>query len=72
MVVTAPPLMAVVPPAFVVSVVRALVPPTTPPKVVVPVEFTVRVCAPSTVVTKVTGPLPALTVTGPVKVTAEL
>ena len=72
MVVTAPPLMAVVPPAFVVSVVRALVPPTTPPKVVVPVEFTVRLNKPSTVRAKVMAPVPALNVVFAPRVTASL
>ena len=45
MVVTAPPLIAVVPAASVVRIARALVPPTAPPKVVVPPSFTVTLRA---------------------------
>ena len=52
-VVTVPPLITVVPPALVVKVVRALVPPTTPPKVIVPLSFTVRLNNPFTVPAKV-------------------
>ena len=45
MVLTVAPLMAVVPPAFVVTLNNAATPPTTPTKVVVPLSFTVNAYA---------------------------
>src|SRR5262245_17806672 len=45
-------LIAVMPPAFVVRLVRAVPPPTIPPNVVVPAVFTTRVRAPLTVLLK--------------------
>ena len=62
--------MAVVPPASVVRPVRAVVAPTTPPKVVVALSTMDRVCAPLTVLAKVL-PTPVMTVAAP-KVTASL
>ena len=72
-VVTAPPLIAVVPAASVVTLRSGLVPPTGPPKVVVPESFTVRLCAvtgESTVEEKVT-PTPVKVVSVP-RVTAPV
>ena len=57
--------MTVVPPAFVVTLVNAVVPPTAPPNVVVPVLFTNSVFAPFTVLVNVTLPDPALTTVAP-------
>ena len=51
--VTAPPLRAVVPPESVVKLVSAVVVPTEPPKVVVPVVLTARARAPLTVLLNV-------------------
>src|SRR6516162_2463922 len=56
LVVTLPPLSAVLPAASVVTLVRAELPPTAPPNVVVPAVFTVRLKAPSTVPPNVTFP----------------
>ena len=71
--VTAPPLIAVVPPAFVVILVSAVAPPTAPPNEVVPAVFTTRVCAPFTLLLNVTAWLPELvTVVAPVRATASL
>ena len=70
MVVTEPPLIAVVPPALVVNVVRALVPPTAPVKVVVPLSFTVSEKSPFTVLAKVL-PTPVSVTLAP-RVTASL
>ena len=53
-----PPLMAVVPTAFVVRLVKAVVPPTTPPKVVVPVLFAFRLKAPLSVLPNAMSPAP--------------
>ena len=64
MVVTEPPLIAVVPPASVVRLASAAVLPTAPPNVVVPLSFTVRLCAPFTVLAKVL-PTPVRTVAAP-------
>ena len=47
-------LIAVVPAASVVTDVNAVFPPTIPPKVVVPLSFTVKVCPPFTVLANVT------------------
>ena len=66
-------MIAIVPAASVVTLVSAVVPPTTPPKVVVPAVFTVRACAPLTVLAKVTLPEPVLVSVAPApKVTASL
>ena len=62
-------LMTVVPLAFVVRLVRLVVPPTVPLKVVVPAELMAKVFAPSTVDTKVT--LPPVKVLFAVKLTAS-
>ena len=70
MVVTAPPLIAVVPPAFVVRAANALVPPTAPVKVVVALSFTVRAKGPFTVLAKVL-PTPVSVAFAP-RVTASL
>ena len=65
--------MAVAPPALVVRLVSAVVPPTAPAKVVAPVVFTASVCAPLTVPLKAIAPLPLLaSVVAPVSVTASL
>ena len=58
--VIAPPLIAVVPVASVVSEVSAVVPPTIPPNVVVPAVLSASVCPPLSVVAKVSAPLPVL------------
>src|SRR4029453_10059261 len=55
---TLPPLIAVPPAASVVTLVRAVLPPTAPPKVVVPAVFTVRLKPPLTVLAKLMLPLP--------------
>ena len=68
----APPLIAVVPPALVVRVVRALVAPTAPPNVVVPVELAARLNKPLTVLTKLMSPAPAFRVVFAPRVTASL
>ena len=68
-------LITVVPVASVVKLVRLVVPPTTPLKVVVAPELIVKVCAPFTVEAKVTLPvlpLPVFTTTAPVKLVGEL
>ena len=54
------PVSVVVPPALVVTDVSAVVPPTTPPKVVAPVVFTARVCPPFTVELREIARLPVL------------
>ena len=54
---TLPPVMAVLPPALVVMLVKGVVP-TMPLKAVVPVVFTTRLLLPSTVVLKVMAALP--------------
>ena len=64
--------MAVVPPASVVTLVSALEPPTAPPKVVTPLVFTVRACAPLTVEASVTLPVPAARIVSAPSVTASL
>ena len=67
------PVSVVVPPALVVTEVSAVVPPTTPLKVVAPVVFTARVCPPFTVEAKEIAALPVLVhVVAPVSVTASL
>ena len=58
--VTAPPLIAVVPVASVVSEASAAEPPTMPPNVVVPAVLSAKVCAPLRVVANVSAPLPVL------------
>ena len=70
MVVTDAPLIAVVPPALVVRVVSALVPPTAPVKIVVPLSFTVKANSPFTVLAKVL-PTPVSVALAP-RVTASL
>ena len=60
MVVTEPPLSAVVPPAFVVTEVSAVAPPSAPPKVVMPAVLAVRLNAPSTVPANDRLPAPVL------------
>ena len=67
-----PPLIAVVPPAFVVRLTRAVVPPTAPPNVVVPVVFTASVKAPSSVLANVMLPLKASSTVFAPSVTASL
>ena len=67
---TTPPLMAVEPPASVVRLVRAVVPPTAPVSVVIPVLFNARLWAPLTVLPKLMLPLPALTAVVPARVAA--
>ena len=52
---TLPPLIAVVPAKSVVTLVSAVVPPTAPPKVVVPPVFTINANGPFTVWAKVIG-----------------
>ncbi|WP_439623575.1 hypothetical protein [Gemmata sp.] len=66
---TAPPLIAVVPPASVVRLASG-VPPTGPPNVVAPEEFTARACPPETELANVTGPAPAERVASAASVTA--
>ena len=53
-----PPLIAVVPAASVIKLVKAFVPPTMPPKVVVPAVFTVKPTKPFKVLAKLIAPLP--------------
>ncbi len=60
------------PPLSVVRLVRPVVPPMVPPKVVAPDVLTVRLWPPSMVEPKVTAPLPALIVLSPARVTALL
>ena len=73
MVLTEPPLMATVPPASVVTLVRGVVPPTAPVNVVTPEVFTAKVCAPFKVLPNVMSPLPVLVnVVAAPKVTAPL
>ena len=60
MVLTEPPLIAVLPPASVVRLVSAALAPTTPLKVVAPEVLTARACAPFTVLPKVMAPEPVL------------
>ena len=68
-----PPLMVVLPPASVVTLVNAVLAPTALPKVVVPAVLTVKLCAPFTVPTKVMAPEPVLaSVVSAPKVTASL
>ena len=57
---TLPPLMTTLPPALVVTLVKAVVPPTAPPKVVTPEVFTTKACAPLSVLPNVIAPLPVL------------
>ena len=52
--------MAVEPPALVVTLVNAAVPPTAPPKVVIPAVFTVSAKAPLTVLASEMLPAPEL------------
>ena len=67
------PLIAVVPPALVVSEVSAAVAPIAPAKVVVPVVLTVSACVPSTVEPSVIAAFPELaSVASPASVTASL
>ena len=63
-------MIAVVPPAFVVSEASAVVVPTAPVKVVVALSFTVRAPGPFTVLAKVL-PTP-VSVVAPPRVTASL
>ena len=73
---TWPALSATEPGASVVTLVRAVMPPTEPPKVVTPAVLILRFCAPSTVLTKVmlpAAPAPVLArVVSAPKVTASL
>ncbi len=72
-VLTEPPVMAVVPPAFAVKPANGVVPPTEPPNVVVPAVFSVSACAPLRVLVKVMAWPPELVrVVVPVRVTASL
>ena len=59
-----------VPPASVVKLASAVVPPTMPPKVVAPLLLAMRAFAPFTVPVKLIGPAPALTVVAPASVLA--
>ena len=72
MVVIAPPLIAVVPPALVERLASATIPPTMPLKVVVPLEFALRAKVPSTVLLKRRLPEPEVSVVIAVRVTALL
>ena len=61
-----PPLIAVVPPASVVSDTRVTVPPTGAPKLTVPLLFTNSSAGPSTAPVKLIFPAVAARVTSPV------
>src|SRR6266545_461281 len=63
--------MAVVPPPLRVRLARAVAPPTGPLKVVSPLVVTVRPPLPSREDWKVTGPVPALFTTGPLRKVGE-